>query len=112
MWLSLKMPRAAWCWVHACACGRRLVLMTVGIQRKWPEEKLPIGVESLRNFNVRAKVVGPSGTFVKYIQQETGTRVQIKGIGSGFVDQETGQEANEPMHIHVTYVHRQIVYKR
>lgn len=42
--------------------------------------------------------------FVKYIQQETGTRVQIKGLGSGFVDQETGQEHDEPMYIHVTYV--------
>ncbi len=42
--------------------------------------------------------------FVKYIQQETGTRVQIKGIGSGFVDQETGQEHDEPMYIHVTCV--------
>jgi hypothetical protein len=42
------------------------------------------------------------GMFVKYIQQETGTRVQIKGLGSGFVDQETGQEHDEPMYIHVT----------
>lgn len=44
------------------------------------------------------------GMFVKYIQQETGTRVQIKGLGSGFVDQETGKESDEPMHIHITYV--------
>lgn len=29
-------------------------------QRKWPEEKLPVGLDSIRNFNVRAKVVGPS----------------------------------------------------
>lgn len=28
-------------------------------RRKWPEEKVMIGLESLRNFNVRAKVVGP-----------------------------------------------------
>jgi hypothetical protein len=28
-------------------------------RRKWPEEKLPINLESMRNFNVRAKVVGP-----------------------------------------------------
>lgn len=42
--------------------------------------------------------------FVKYIQQETGTRVQIKGLGSGFVDQETGHEHDEPMYIHVTSV--------
>lgn len=26
---------------------------------KWPEAKLPIGLESMRNFNVRAKTVGP-----------------------------------------------------
>ncbi|KAI0305161.1 hypothetical protein B0F90DRAFT_1701807 [Multifurca ochricompacta] len=71
-------------------------------KRKWPEEKIFIGLESIRNFNVRAKVVGPTGMFVKYIQQETGTRVQIKGQGSGFVDQETGKESEEPMHIHIT----------
>ncbi|KAI0064912.1 eukaryotic type KH-domain type I [Artomyces pyxidatus] len=71
-------------------------------RRKWPEEKLPVGLESIRNFNVRAKVVGPTGMFVKYIQQETGTRVQIKGQGSGFVDQDTGRESDEPMHIHIT----------
>jgi len=47
---------------------------------------------------------GFQGVFVKYIQQETQTRVQIKGIGSGFVDQETGREADEPMYIHVTLV--------
>ncbi|KAF9224167.1 hypothetical protein BS17DRAFT_880164 [Gyrodon lividus] len=71
-------------------------------KRKWPEEKLPVNLETIRNFNVRAKVVGPQGVFVKFIQQETGTRVQIKGIGSGFVDQETGRESDEPMHIHIT----------
>lgn len=42
------------------------------------------------------------GMFVKYIQQETNTRVQIKGLGSGFVDQDTGHEHDEPMYIHVT----------
>ncbi|KAF5361964.1 hypothetical protein D9756_002194 [Leucocoprinus leucothites] len=71
-------------------------------KRKWPEEKLTVGLESIRNFNVRTKVVGPSGSFVKYIQQETGTRVQIKGVGSGFIEQETGQESNEPLYIHIT----------
>ena len=39
--------------------------------------------------------------FVKHIQSETGTRVQIKGQGSGFVDAETGRESDEPMHIHI-----------
>lgn len=40
--------------------------------------------------------------FVKHIQSETGTRVQIKGLGSGFFDSETGKESEEPMHIHIT----------
>ncbi|KAG8826425.1 hypothetical protein FRC17_008259 [Serendipita sp. 399] len=71
-------------------------------KRKWAEEKIPIGLDMLRNFNVRAKVVGPQGMFVKHIQQETGTRVQIKGIGSGFYETETGRESDEPMHIHIT----------
>lgn len=44
------------------------------------------------------------GLFVKYIQQETQTRVQIKGLGSGFIETETGREAEEPIHVHVTYV--------
>jgi len=71
-------------------------------RRKWPEEKLPVGLESIRNFNIRAKVVGPSGSFVKYIQADTATRVQIKGVGSGFIDQETGQEEPVPLYIHIT----------
>lgn len=75
-----------------------------GERRKWPEVKLPIELETIRNFNVRAKVVGPGGLFVKHIQNETGTRVQIKGRGSGFYDQETGREADEPMHISISCV--------
>ncbi|KAH6914020.1 hypothetical protein BKA70DRAFT_1181925 [Coprinopsis sp. MPI-PUGE-AT-0042] len=71
-------------------------------RRKWPEERLPINLDTIRNFNVRAKVVGPSGSFVKYIQSETQTRVQIKGLGSGFIDSETGQEETVPMYIHIT----------
>lgn len=71
-------------------------------KREWPEEKVVIGLDPLRNFNVRAKVVGPQGMFVKYIQNETGTRVQIKGLGSGFIDATSGAESQEDMHIHIT----------
>lgn len=68
-------------------------------RRRWPEEKVPVHLESIRNFNVRSKIVGPGGMFVKYIQNETGTRVQIKGMGSGFIESDTGMELPEPMHI-------------
>ncbi|KAL9932352.1 hypothetical protein V8E36_008831 [Tilletia maclaganii] len=70
-------------------------------RRRWPEEKVPINLTQLRNFNVRAKVVGPGGLFVKFIQQETGAKVQIKGQGSGFIEFDTQQESEEPMHIHL-----------
>ena len=39
---------------------RRSAFALTGLQRKWPEEKIPVGIETIRNFNVRAKVVGPS----------------------------------------------------
>ncbi|WVQ83290.1 hypothetical protein IAT38_005429 [Cryptococcus sp. DSM 104549] len=68
---------------------------------KWPEQKLFIGLDNMRNFNVRAKTVGPGGMFVKYIQAETGARVQIKGQGSGFMESDTGRESEEPMHINI-----------
>src|SRR5271156_4736294 len=35
-------------------------------RRKWPEEKVPIGMESVRGFNVRAQIVGPSVLSVSF----------------------------------------------
>ncbi|ODQ52962.1 hypothetical protein SAICODRAFT_35222 [Saitoella complicata NRRL Y-17804] len=71
-------------------------------RRKWPEEKVYIGMESMPGFNVRAQVVGPQGAYVKHIQGETRMRVQIKGQGSGFIEQAIGREADEPMFLHIT----------
>lgn len=74
------------------------------LQRKWPEERIPIDLEPIPGFNLRAQVVGPGGENVKYIQQETHAKVQIKGFGSGFKEFDTGMESNEPMYLHITYV--------
>lgn len=70
-------------------------------QRKWPEERIPIDLEPLPGFNLRAQVVGQGGAYVKHIQQETRCRVQIKGRNSGFMEQSTGRESDEPMYLHV-----------
>lgn len=70
-------------------------------QRKWPEEKIPISLEPVPGFNLRAQVVGHGGSYVKHIQQETGCRVQIKGRGSGYVELSTGRESDEDMFLHV-----------
>lgn len=65
-----------------------------------------IGMRSSENEQVfRSILISSSqGSFVKYIQSETSTRVQIKGLGSGFIDQETGQEEPVPLYIHITFV--------
>ncbi|KAI9731785.1 MAG: hypothetical protein M1834_004574 [Cirrosporium novae-zelandiae] len=70
-------------------------------RRKWPEERIPINLEPIPGFNLRAQVVGHQGAYVKHIQQETRCRVQIKGRGSGFMEHGTGRESDEPMYLHV-----------
>lgn len=74
-------------------------------ERKFYEKRLPVQVTGTPHFNLRAKIVGPNGAFVKHIQQETGCRVQLKGKGSGFYETSTGVESEEPLHIHVSYVY-------
>ena len=71
------------------------------LQRKWPEEKIPITLDPVPGFNLRAQVVGHGGAYVKHIQQETGCRVQIKGRGSGYLENATGRESDEDMFLHV-----------
>lgn len=73
-------------------------------RRKWPEEKVPVGLDPIPGFNLRASVVGHGGAYVKHIQQETRCRVQIKGRGSGFRENHTDMESDEPLHLHITYV--------
>lgn len=73
-------------------------------KRKWPDAKIPIMLEPVIGFNLRAAVVGTGGSYVKHIQQETRCRVQIKGRGSGFIEQETNAESDEQMYLHVSYV--------
>ncbi|KAJ9149412.1 KH domain-containing protein [Pleurostoma richardsiae] len=70
-------------------------------RRKWPEEKIPIALDPIPGFNLRAQVVGHGGAYVKHIQQETGCRVQIKGRGSGYLENATGRESEEDMFLHV-----------
>lgn len=70
-------------------------------RRKWPEERIPIDLEPIPGFNLRAQVVGHGGQYVKHIQQETRCRVQIKGRNSGFMEHGTNRESDEPMYLHV-----------
>ena len=84
-----------------CKCGETAFVANL-IQRKFPEEKIPIDLEPIVGFNLRARVVGKDGENVKWIQGSTGCRVQIKGRGSGFKERDTQQESDEPMYLHVS----------
>ncbi|KAI1327582.1 hypothetical protein F5Y16DRAFT_410197 [Xylariaceae sp. FL0255] len=70
-------------------------------RRKWPEQKIPINLEPVQGFNLRAQIVGHGGAYVKHIQQETGCRVQIKGRGSGYLEASTNRESDDDMYLHV-----------
>ncbi|KAI0147769.1 hypothetical protein GGR57DRAFT_493672 [Xylariaceae sp. FL1272] len=70
-------------------------------RRKWPEQKIPINLDPVQGFNLRAQIVGHGGAYVKHIQQETGCRVQIKGRGSGYFEASTNQESEDDMYLHV-----------
>ncbi|RDA90727.1 hypothetical protein CP533_4048 [Ophiocordyceps camponoti-saundersi (nom. inval.)] len=71
-------------------------------RRKWPEEKVFVGLEPVPGFNLRAQIVGSGGSYVKHIQSETGCRVQIKGRGSGYLEVATNRECDEEMFLHIT----------
>ncbi|KAG0239851.1 hypothetical protein BGW41_007431 [Actinomortierella wolfii] len=63
--------------------------------------RVEVDIESDRNFNARAKIVGPQGRYVKHVQEETRTRVQLKGRGSGYLEVDTGRELDEPLFINI-----------
>ncbi|KAJ2389207.1 hypothetical protein H4S02_002484 [Coemansia sp. RSA 2611] len=63
------------------------------------QDKIFIEIESERGFNVRAKLIGTGGENMKYIQNTTGARVQVRGRGSGFFEGQGDPEAQEPMHL-------------
>ncbi|KIK53941.1 hypothetical protein GYMLUDRAFT_249975 [Collybiopsis luxurians FD-317 M1] len=69
---------------------------------KWPEEKMPIGLDNIGNFDFRVKFIGPSGSFVKYVQQEPETRRWITGVGSNYIEQEEENESDGSLYIHIT----------
>lgn len=61
------------------------------------------GLENERGFNIRSRIVGPQGAYVKHIQNETNSRISLKGAGSGSYNDFNAPDAHEPLHILITY---------
>ncbi|KAL0271065.1 UNVERIFIED_CONTAM: hypothetical protein PYX00_008289 [Menopon gallinae] len=67
-------------------------------------EKIPIGMENvLPGFNLPMKLIGPGGSNLNYIKNETGAIVTLRGIGSAFMEPGTQQEAPEPLHFCISH---------
>lgn len=53
-------------------------------------------------FNLRLKLIGQGGSNLYYIKNETGATVTLRGIGSGYLEPGTRQEAPEPLQFMIT----------
>lgn len=63
--------------------------------------RLEVGIDDTPGFNLRGKIVGPNGSYLKHVTSESGVRVQLKGRGSGFVEGD-GKESDMQMYMHLT----------
>ncbi|EPZ35763.1 hypothetical protein ROZALSC1DRAFT_28535 [Rozella allomycis CSF55] len=64
--------------------------------------KVFVHVDPEHLFNFRGKLLGPGGANLKFVNQQTGAKVQLRGRGSGFLESATGTEAAEALHLFVT----------
>ncbi|KAA1082292.1 hypothetical protein PGTUg99_031673 [Puccinia graminis f. sp. tritici] len=66
-------------------------------RQKWPEHKLEIGLENLRNFNVRAKVVGPGNIKAKELAEDLLEAVKEKWAEAKAINDQAQAQYNTPM---------------
>ena len=65
------------------------------------QDKVFVGLDSALGggFDVTVQIVGPNGTHLEYIAQESGGAVSLRGRGSGFIEPHLAAESTEPMHL-------------
>jgi hypothetical protein len=69
------------------------------------ECKVPVEVDPVHAGNVRGKVLGPRGSYIRHIEAEAGVRVQVTGGHGGMaslLDGPAGAAQMEPLFIEIT----------
>lgn len=67
-------------------------------------EKLLVGLDHApAAFDLRAQLIGAGGANLNYIRNETGAIATLRGRGSLFIDQISGIESSEPMHLYIEH---------
>ncbi|KAK4308678.1 hypothetical protein Pmani_019629 [Petrolisthes manimaculis] len=63
---------------------------------------LPVNI-GINPSDIRARLIGESGTNLRYIEDETGVSISVRGIGSGYHEAGTGQEAQDSLHFYLEH---------
>lgn len=56
---------------------------------------------NLNPVEIRIRLAGENNSNMKYIQDETGATIFMRGIGSGFIEPSTGMESQEALHFYL-----------
>lgn len=65
-------------------------------------EKVFINLNTPPSFQLRQKILGENNANLQYIISETKANVSLRGIGSGYFEQ-NGTESNEPLHLMIEH---------
>eukprot|EP00397_Hematodinium_sp_SG-2012_P009999 GEMP01010099.1.p1 GENE.GEMP01010099.1~~GEMP01010099.1.p1 ORF type:complete len:422 (-),score=107.70 GEMP01010099.1:1898-3163(-) len=70
-----------------------------------------VGIGESDAFPVRKKIIGPGGKNMKCIMsrcpEQAQAKIRLRGVGSGFIERETGKESEEPLQLNLSIMERQ-----